>query len=77
MADQHSTSLKEIKVPVYRKCKKYDDYIIRLMHEAGARGRIRKVLMGGFMALMHRYTVNEAGERVTGELSDTQRAMAK
>ena len=77
MADQHSMSLKEIKVPVYKKGEKYDDYIIRLMHAAGTRGRMREVLMGDFMELMPRYIVNEASERVRGELNDAQKAMAR
>ncbi len=38
-------TLKEIKVPTYKKREKNDDYIIRLMHVAGTRGKMQKVLM--------------------------------
>mgnify|MGYP000561812696 FL=1 len=47
-----SSTLKEIKVPTYKKGDKYDDYIIRLMHAAGTRGKMREVLMGNYMELM-------------------------
>jgi hypothetical protein len=72
-----SSTLKEIKVPTYKKGEKYDDYIIRLMHAAGTRGKMREVLMGNYMELMPRYTINQQGERVRGELSAEQMEMSK
>ncbi len=72
-----STTLKEIKVPTYKKGEKYDDYVIRLMHAAGTRGKMREVLMVKYMELMPRYTINQQGKRVRGELSAEQTEMSK
>jgi hypothetical protein len=72
-----SSTLKEIKVPTYKKGKKYDYYIIGLMHAAGTRGKMKEVLMGSYMELMPRYTINQQGERVRGELSAEHVEMSK
>ncbi len=72
-----SSTLKEIKVPTYKKGQKYDDYIIKLNHAAGTRGKMRELLMGYYMELMPRYTINQQGERVRGELSAEQMEMSK
>ena len=71
------SSLKEIKVPIYKKGEKYDEYIIRLMHVAGTRGRMRQVLSGDFMTKMPGYTTDDDGNRVREEPDEDQVEMAK
>ena len=44
--------LKEIKIPKYAKGMDYSDYIIKLYHAAGTRGRMKEAISGGFFNLM-------------------------
>ena len=42
------SGLKEIKIPKYVKGMDYSDYIIKLYHAAGTRGRMKEAITGGF-----------------------------
>jgi hypothetical protein len=48
----YHNNLKELKIPKYIKGTDYDDYVIRLMHAASTRGRMKEALKGEFMTQM-------------------------
>ena len=42
------SGLEEIKIPKYIKGMDYSEYIIKLNHEAGTRGRMKEAITGAF-----------------------------